>query len=29
MNGLNPQARWNLGYWILAFLALLMLQNIW
>ena len=29
MNAMNPQTRWNLGYWILAILALMMLQNIW
>jgi len=26
---MDPQARWNLAYWILAVLALLMLQNWW
>jgi cell division protease FtsH len=29
MNGINPQTRWNLVYWILAALALLTLQNMW
>ena len=26
---MDPQARWNLAYWILAVLALVMLQNWW
>ena len=32
MNGktpLNPQTRWNLGYWIVAILLFMTLQNIW
>jgi cell division protease FtsH len=29
MNGINPQTRWNVVYWILAAMALLTLQNLW
>ncbi len=32
MNGktpLNPQTRWNVGYWIVAALLFMTLQNIW
>jgi cell division protease FtsH len=29
MNGMNPQTRWNLGYWILAILAFMTLQSLW
>jgi len=29
MNGMKPQARWNLVYWILAAMAFLTLQSLW
>ncbi len=29
MNGMHPQTRWNVVYWILAAMAFLALQNVW
>ena len=29
MNGMHPQTRWNIVYWILAAMAFLALQNVW
>jgi cell division protease FtsH len=29
MNGMHPQTRWNIVYWILAAMAFLALQNAW
>jgi cell division protease FtsH len=29
MTPLKPQTRWNLGYWMLALLALMLLQSLW
>ena len=29
MNGMKPQDRWNLVYWILAAMAFLTLQSVW
>jgi len=29
MNGMHPQTRWNIVYWILAAMAFMVLQNVW
>jgi len=29
MNGMKPQARWNLVYWVLAAMAFMTLQSLW